>query len=31
VARGWDRYESRYTNAAIEERFLGLFDELIAG
>jgi glycosyltransferase involved in cell wall biosynthesis len=31
VARGWGRYESRFTNAAIEERFLGLFDELIAG
>lgn len=30
VARGWSRYESRFTNAAIEERFLGLFDELMA-
>jgi glycosyltransferase involved in cell wall biosynthesis len=30
VARGRGRYESRFTNAAIEERFLGLFDELMA-
>ena len=30
VTRGWGRYESRFTNAAIEERFLELFDELIA-
>ncbi|HVK18404.1 MAG TPA: glycosyltransferase [Fimbriiglobus sp.] len=30
VLRGWDRYESQFTNAAIEERFLSLFDELLA-
>jgi glycosyltransferase involved in cell wall biosynthesis len=31
IARGTGRYESRFTNTAIEERFLALFDKLMAG
>jgi glycosyltransferase involved in cell wall biosynthesis len=30
VARGWDRYEGRFTNAAIEARFEALVDELLS-
>jgi glycosyltransferase involved in cell wall biosynthesis len=28
---GWRRYDDTFTNRAIEERFAGLFDELLAG
>jgi hypothetical protein len=29
LVRGWDRYAGKFTNAAIEERFEALFDELV--
>jgi hypothetical protein len=29
LARGWDRYAETFTNAAIEQRFEALFDELV--
>jgi glycosyltransferase involved in cell wall biosynthesis len=28
---GWERYDGTFTNTAIEKRFAGLFDELLAG
>lgn len=30
IARGWDRYEDRFSNAAIERRFGKLFEALVA-